>query len=240
MAKAQASTEHLILLAVVLIVAMIAVMLLTNGQGKDMRLDSSKNYWNNAYPLAITESYREAGQDVLKIRIKNTGADTIIIDNFEVWKGGNHNRTNFTGLYLAPGEDKVIDLATPNIPDKTLFEYALRIRFSRGGLGYEFEGAQPIIGTVSPALCSNMAGAECGSNENCCVAASLTCQAGTCKACYGAMELCGADSECCTGSCRSVFMYSACCIPTGQACQAGGFPPPVPCCGATCNGGACP
>lgn len=238
--KAQASTEHLILLAAVLIVAMIAVMLLTNGQGRDVRLDSSKNYWGNTYPIAITESFREAGQDVIRVRLKNTGATTITIDSFEVWKGANHNDTAFAGFYLAPGEDRVVDLNVPNIPDRTLFEYTLRLHYLSGDLRYEFEGSQPLIGTVSPAQCSGTGGAACSSNDNCCVAASLSCQAGTCKACYGAMELCGADEECCTGSCRSVFMYSACCIPSGQACQAGGFPPPVPCCGATCSAGVCP
>ncbi len=238
----QSTTEHLVLLAIVLIIALIAIMLLgAPGLGNGIQMQTSQNYWRSGYPIAVIETYKESGNDTLRLKLRNTGAEMILIDYVDTGKGGNRNTTYFGGsIILGPGEDRIIDVNVPPGSNVNTFEYKMTLGYRSGGILYEFKGSNPLMGVSVQPVCSNTAGKGCGTNADCCVAAALTCQSGTCQSCSLGGELCSASSNCCTGACVPVFGYSACCIASGQACQAGGFPPPVPCCGASCSSGVCP
>jgi hypothetical protein len=55
--KAQGSTEYLVLLAVVLIIALVSLALLSffPGTSLDAKLTQSKTYWSSASPIAIVD-----------------------------------------------------------------------------------------------------------------------------------------------------------------------------------------
>jgi hypothetical protein len=131
--KAQGSTEYLVLLAVVLIIALVSLALLSffPGTSLDAKLTQSKMYWSSASPIAIVDwAARVWSRDSITrpyIKIKNTGVYPIRITGLIGADGG--KATNFwTDLvnpvicpgstrpawfpnisdyyYLAPGEEK--------------------------------------------------------------------------------------------------------------------------------------
>jgi hypothetical protein len=131
--KAQGSTEYLVLLAVVLIIALVSLALLSffPGTSLDAKLTQSKMYWSSASPIAIVDwSARVAsstGNNVPYLRIKNTGVYPIRITGIIGADGGkttvfwtnlvnpaicpgptgSYRFTNISDYYyLAPGEEK--------------------------------------------------------------------------------------------------------------------------------------
>jgi hypothetical protein len=113
--KGQTSTEYLVLLAVVLLIAVVGVVLLGDvlGTGIDARLSSSKAYWASASPLAITDAsiWRlSIGLGISNkthyptIKIKNTGHETVylrgFISNKPTWSSGPGLFTYYDFYYI--------------------------------------------------------------------------------------------------------------------------------------------
>jgi hypothetical protein len=131
--KGQGSTEYLVLLAVVLIIALVSLALLSffPGTSLDAKAAQSKAYWSSASPIAIVDWGARArssdGNTLPYLRIKNTGVYPIRITGIIGADGG--KATNFYTYsvnpaicpgpegpywfpnisdyyYLAPGEEK--------------------------------------------------------------------------------------------------------------------------------------
>ncbi len=56
--KGQASSEYLVILAVVLLIALIVILLLGGftGVGNEAKIKKSRAYWQSAYPISIEET----------------------------------------------------------------------------------------------------------------------------------------------------------------------------------------
>ncbi|GEM_PF-4465338 len=236
----QAATEHVLLLAIVLIIALVVVVMLAgNPEPGEMQLGTSKAYWDNAFPVAIKDTYQENGNGSLIVRLMNRGTDAVTVVSFDISNGGRTNSTYFGGgVVLGPGESRNVPVKTP-LTTGGLGEYKVKISYNSNGIDYQYRGMQPLLVIQAPPVCMFMAGSVCSSSSDCCPTGGLSCQGGSCAACYSGGSLCSSSESCCTGACVPVFGYSACCLASGASCQVGGFPPPVPCCSGSCNGGAC-
>jgi hypothetical protein len=118
--KAQGSTEYLVLLAVVLIIALVSLALLSffPGTSLDAKLTQNKMYWSSASPIAIVNLVAKnhpnygGGENntVVYMRLRNNGAYPIRItkmiskysnDSLDLLFGNSNLDT-----YLYPGEEK--------------------------------------------------------------------------------------------------------------------------------------
>jgi hypothetical protein len=116
--KAQGTTEYLVLLAVVLIVALVSVALLGffPGMASDAQMTQSKTYWTSASPIAIVEmDAKFAATNFTKpyLRIENTGTYPIKITGLlsgttalRYFYNGSAYQNISDYYYLAPGEEK--------------------------------------------------------------------------------------------------------------------------------------
>ena len=119
--KGQGATEYLVLLAVVLIIALVAVALLSfyPGMASDAQATESQIYWKSASPIAITEWAAMAGAatySVPYLRIRNTGAYPIRITMMLGGSGYSISQYYYNSgsayanmsdvYYMAPGEEK--------------------------------------------------------------------------------------------------------------------------------------
>lgn len=122
--KGQGATEYLVLLAAVLIIALVSLALLAffPGTASDAQIAASQAYWKSASPIGISEwiDIGEQGGSCEHshpyFRLKNNGADTIIINRLF---SGNSSITqvmtegsvlaDISSLYrLGPGEEAYI------------------------------------------------------------------------------------------------------------------------------------
>jgi len=123
--RGQGSTEYLVLLAVVLIIALVSLALLSffPGTSLDAKLTQSKMYWSSASPIAIVDwDARFAlhgvppGYTHVYLRIRNTGNYPIRIT--KVFTNDKTHTQLFTGnwgpykfienvSYLFPAEEKI-------------------------------------------------------------------------------------------------------------------------------------
>ena len=108
--KGQASAEYLVMLAIVLVVALIAVLLLSGGSQVDAAtLSQSSTYWaGSAKPLSI-QQWGQAN-DTLYLDITNQGLDHLFLRQVRVdnvtadlgegwsWKSGGTKTISIPGL----------------------------------------------------------------------------------------------------------------------------------------------
>jgi hypothetical protein len=162
--KAQGSTEYLVLLAVVLIIALVSIVLLGffPGTSLDAKELQSKAYWSSASPIAIVEwaasVHGPATSTLPYFRIRNTGSYPIritaivsknatgaVLRQTTFW-GGNpgcipstragYNISDY--FYLYPGEEKYFG-----------YIYALGYNFSRCDYSLQWPHSQAV------SLCTN-------------------------------------------------------------------------------------
>lgn len=132
--RAQGSTEYLVLLAVVLIIALVPITLLGffPGMASDQQITESQAYWKSASPIAVDDAAAYyfvewyLGPDryptVAHFRIRNTGSYPIRLtkiigagdatshavswaDSYVNAPTGTYIVEYFTNIYLAPGEE---------------------------------------------------------------------------------------------------------------------------------------
>jgi len=98
--RGQGSTEYLVLLAVVLIIALVSLALLSffPGTSLDAKLTQSKMYWSSASPIAIVDWGARArssdGVILPYLKIKNTGVYPIRITGVIGADGGKATQFN--------------------------------------------------------------------------------------------------------------------------------------------------
>ena len=107
--KGQGSTEYLVLLAVVLVVALVAVGLLGffPGMATDAKMTQSDSYWKGARPFAIIEHAMVAATNNGTIVVQNMDSSgTVTLDSITLVGNGGSGTASITrpGYAFAPGE----------------------------------------------------------------------------------------------------------------------------------------
>jgi hypothetical protein len=149
MFKGQVSTEYLVILAIVLVVALVVVYLIGGfaGMGAGTVETQSQQAWGTAAPFSIT-IVKQSGTS-LQMVMRNSDVETLTLtdismDGASVFSGN----TTFTS-----GEIKEVDVTMP-IPCSTIgsvFSHQnVMIRFNRVGVTGKLEvGTKPLMGKCS-------------------------------------------------------------------------------------------
>jgi uncharacterized protein (UPF0333 family) len=148
--KGQGSTEYLVLLAMVLVVAMVAIALLGffPGLSGDTKKAQSDTYWRgNARPIAIIDS--SATGTTLSLQLKNLGVDTISIAADSIYASdGTYTDDSHDAVSLTAGESAPVDITMGSGCDSGKF-YELNVTFTydtKNGLtGAKQVGTKPLV-----------------------------------------------------------------------------------------------
>lgn len=147
--KGQVSTEYLVILAVVLVIALVVVYLVGgfSGLGAGSLETQSKNYWGSTSPFAI-KAFKVSGT-VMDLEVANNDLDRLTVtdvsvDGVSVFS----NSTQFTS-----GETKVLSgtLGTGCGAAGTPFTYNnVVFTYNKGTLtGIKQTGTKPLVGKCS-------------------------------------------------------------------------------------------
>jgi hypothetical protein len=149
MVKGQVSTEYLVILAVVLVVALVVIGLLGwfPGVGGGTLETQSKSYWAGTSPFAIT-AYKISGTTV-ELSMRNMLTEKVTLTGISF--GGTAlqvDQTQFNG-----GEEKKVTatMPTPCGSPGTPFSYSnVTITYDQGTItGLKQVGDKPLIGKCS-------------------------------------------------------------------------------------------
>ena len=148
MAKAQGSTEYLVILAVVLIVALVVIALLGffPGVGGSARETQSASYWSGAQPLSI-DNFKISNVTVT-LRVSNRMSEKVLL-----------NETYFTNINIYTGNTSFQAGETKTI-NGTLssscgavgdgFEYDVKFNYTEAGIVGKLQiGDKPLVGKCS-------------------------------------------------------------------------------------------
>ncbi|MGV8176969.1 MAG: hypothetical protein ACP5NX_04160 [Candidatus Bilamarchaeaceae archaeon] len=147
--KGQGSTEYLVILAVVLIVALVVIGLLGwfPGVAGGAREQQSATYWQGASPFSVT-AYKISGTSVT-MTLANRLSQKV---NLTAISFGGTNLTAFTSVNFKGGEEKTITgtlgAACGNAGDG--FEYNLILYYNQGSISSILQtGDKPLVGKCS-------------------------------------------------------------------------------------------
>jgi len=143
--KGQASTEYLVILAVVIIVALVVVAVLGGfiDIGRGAGEQASKSYWRTA-DIGLVD-WTIAGTSGTFV-IRNNQDYQVRLTNISV---GNSTLTPPTGI-LAPGATATVSGTTPTCASGDAYAYTVSVTYDNtehGITGKVFTGAKDIVGT---------------------------------------------------------------------------------------------
>ena len=147
--KGQVSTEYLVILAIVLVVALVVVYLVGgfSGLGSGSLEAQSKSYWGSVSPLAI-KSYKVSGT-TMELDIANNDLEQITVTDVSV---GNSSVFS-TSTVISSGADTVVSatLGTTCGASGTPFTYSnVTITYNKGSISALKEtGSKPLVGKCS-------------------------------------------------------------------------------------------
>lgn len=148
--RGQGTTEYLIILAVIIIIALVVagVMGWFPGLGGAITEQQSKAYWQGTSPIAVTDWQIGGSSGTTKFTLKNVGTDSLVVNSIKV---GNQTHTPTNNVTINAGETKVID-ANGDIycsAGQNTYQYDMIIDYNVvGGIsGKKLVGAKPIVGT---------------------------------------------------------------------------------------------
>lgn len=142
--RGQGTTEYLIILAIVIVIALVVVGVLGGfpSLGAGVSEGTSKTYWTGTSPLAITESSISTSTGTLVI--KNMTAGTIVLDDV------NYNGTmaGLTDVTIgAGGTTNVTDTDFTCTTRGQMFTKTIALKYNTANLtGQFFTGIQPLVG----------------------------------------------------------------------------------------------
>jgi len=147
--KGQVSTEYLVILAIVLVIALVVVYLVGGfaGMGAGTMQTQSEQAWGSAAPFSIT-ILKQSGT-ALQMELQNNDVDQlmltdIIMDGASVYSGN---------VTFASGSKKVVNATTVSACGGvgTTFTHAnVIITYNKGGITGKSEvGIRPLMGTCS-------------------------------------------------------------------------------------------
>ncbi len=147
--KGQVSTEYLVILAIVLVVALVVVYLVGGfaGMGVGTMETQSMQAWGTAAPLAIT-SWKQSGT-ALQLEVQNNDVDTLVLTAISM-DGASVFSTNAT---FTSGEKKVVTATTATACGAagTAFTHEnVVLTYNKGAIsGKTQTGVRPIVGKCS-------------------------------------------------------------------------------------------
>jgi len=141
--KAQGSTEYLVLLAVVLMIALVAIALLGffPGLSLDAKKTQADSYWKSARPFGITE-HSQTGTNLTLLLQNNEPAQLNVT---AIYSGTGSNLSSFV---LNAGEKKVVVIYNASsCTTGSAYEYYTNITYNSNDVaGQKQLGTKPIIG----------------------------------------------------------------------------------------------
>ena len=180
----QGAIEYLVLLAIVLVVAMIALMLLSYSADSsfNVRVGQSDTYWRSqAKPVAIA-AHELSPDGILRLVLVNMQTDYLLIDNISV-AGSGINGT-YGPFYLAPSQPTVVSLdAGPSYAAGAAYELGVNISYDDVELHLPKQtqfGAQLLLGRAGE---DQMRTNTTDSDRVC--PQCIVCEEGVCRACHG-------------------------------------------------------
>jgi hypothetical protein len=147
--KGQLSSEYLVNLSVVMLIALIVVTLVVNANpiASKVPITQSKNYWASTAPFIITEwkySHKSLDLIVTNLDSKKLFLNTILIDTSLVYSSSDP---------LLPGESRVINATTKQSCGDAgdFFELSnVQIYYTKGSIsGFTQKGDKSILGYCS-------------------------------------------------------------------------------------------
>ncbi|MEW6722251.1 MAG: class III signal peptide-containing protein [Candidatus Micrarchaeota archaeon] len=147
--KGQVSTEYLVILAVVLVVALVVVYLVGgfSGLGASSLETQSKNYWGSASPFAI-KNFRYAGT-ALDLELSNNDLERLTITDISVDGASVFS----TSTAFTSGESKLLNASVAAACGSAGTPYTLNnvvITYTKGSVtGLKEVGAKPLVGRCS-------------------------------------------------------------------------------------------
>ena len=152
MKKAQAATEYIIILAVVVIISLIVVGILGGfpaiGRGSSAR--TSAAYWASA-PIGIVSYDIATTADPSSIVVMNNMASTITIQNIRMDESTTPPTTSIfsTDTTLNPGEEASLDITAVCATQGSTYSFYVEIEYDNedtGETGLELLGASKLEG----------------------------------------------------------------------------------------------
>ena len=145
--KGQVSTEYLVILAIVLVVALVVVYLVGGfaGMGAGTMQTQSMQAWGTAAPFAIT-SWQQSGT-TLQLQMQNNDVSQLTLTGISM-DGASVYSTNTT---FASGQSQVVTVTAAACTTGSPFTHqTVILTYSKGSIAGETEtGIRPIIGTCS-------------------------------------------------------------------------------------------
>jgi len=147
--KGQVSTEYLVILAIVLVVALVVVYLVGGfaGMGVGTMETQSMQAWGTAAPFSIT-SWKQAGTS-LELEIQNNDVDQLTLTGMTM-DGASVYSSNST---FTSGEKKVVTVTTASACGAagTAFSHSnVILTYNKGTISGKTEtGIRPIVGKCS-------------------------------------------------------------------------------------------
>jgi len=146
---AQGAIEYLVVLAVVMVIALVAVALVSSGilGAGDTKISESETYWRGATPIGMLQLAAGAGGN--KSVLQNNGHETITVLSITITQTpAGAVLANNTPLPISPGQKKVIDLAGSGTacPSNAISDFGVTITYTdSSGLGTKVQkGSRPI------------------------------------------------------------------------------------------------
>ena len=146
--RGQASTEYLIILAVVIVVALVVVGILGwfPGLGGGIRESASQSYWKSATPFSISE-YRVTAAGNVTLTMQNVLEQSVSVTLISF---NNLNTTFSPAIDFGSGDKRVVQFnltqkSCPKIGDS--FSYTVRITYDTENIpGNQQIGDKPLVG----------------------------------------------------------------------------------------------
>lgn len=147
--RGQGTTEYLIILAVIIIIALVVagVMGWFPGLGGAITEQQSKAYWQGTSPIAVTDW--QIGSNTGKFTLKNVSTDKITVNVINL-KGDTNSSGTELPATLNAGESKSVSVNFTGLGCTGTYQYNLIIYYDveGGGItGKKLVGAKPIVGT---------------------------------------------------------------------------------------------
>jgi len=149
MKKGQVSTEYLVILAVVLVIALVVVYLVGGfaGMGAGSTETQSQQAWGTAAPFSIT-ILKQSGT-TLEMEIRNNDVDALTLTDISM-DGASVFSTNTT---FTSGERKVVTVTTAaacGVTGTSFTHDDVTLVYDKGGISGKIEvGARPLMGKCS-------------------------------------------------------------------------------------------
>lgn len=147
--KGQVSTEYLVILAVVLVVALVVVYLVGgfSGLGAGSLETQSKSYWGSTSPFAITTI--QVHDTTMQLQVVNNDLEQLTLTGVSAGTGSTYSGGDVT---FASGESKLVTVTVAGCGGVgTSYTYTnVVLTYTKGAItGIAEAGTKPLVGKCS-------------------------------------------------------------------------------------------